>query len=152
LAAQLPDPQDIKSDIEATKNIRLTSKRFYQTSSHPLVRRFDLALDVRCLESLEDIFKTCQGERISNIDLRYYSPSIAGDFRAFAAMCSRNLGRFLNYIEGLIRDSEDQAPNAGADQEHPDAGAEALLNLMVLNMSLEDGRECISKGDSILSS
>lgn len=85
-----------KSDIDPIGKLRLTCRRFCNTSSHLLVRQVTVHLTRQSLAHLEEVARhpsISKGVRDIDIRLDFYSPCLAKDIYSFARSCMADLER-----------------------------------------------------------
>ncbi|KAG8169441.1 hypothetical protein KVR01_000186 [Diaporthe batatas] len=135
---------DEAADVETIKSIRLTCRWFCQNSSHLLIAGLRVSPDRASLDRLKSVSSHPEiwtGERVLDIDLRYYSAQMAGDFRAFATLRLQYLKTSLSFLETWLNSADShflkkQEPPISREQylkQRPDFLPRGMLILSAIN-------------------
>lgn len=87
------------------KNVRLTCKKFYDNSSHLLVRSLQLGIDKESLALLHVVSMhpiISKGVRRINVIMRFFAAEMVDDIHMFALEQSSNLAEAIQHCEKLL--------------------------------------------------
>lgn len=101
-----PRPESV---LDTVRNLRLTCRRFHNTSSHLLLPHIRVYSTKQSLDHLEEVARHAsisRGVRSIHIVLVFYNPTLARSIQAFAENCAKKLEVNVNHWR--FRRNDDQ--------------------------------------------
>lgn len=118
----VPDPSSWDG-IKEIKNIRLTCRRFCNTSSHLLLRHIDVCMSPSSLAHLDEVARhplLSKGIQAVRVHLNYFSAELATDLTHFITLATMHLEDSLLFSKSIFQEGcEDQPFNTPREKLGP---------------------------------